>query len=138
MRGDIVYYVYGVHAGRDEDVYFGAFRTVFEAEGEIEKLKAREMNGRNWAEQHHNNGFIIREVVVETDFEVPTRPAPRDKYFVKVTAKTRPGGHGTGASSRYFAETYPLEAQNGSADTSAITRCSRRSNPFVRETANSL
>jgi hypothetical protein len=91
MRGDVVYHVYGVHAGRDEDVYLGAFRTVFEAEAEIAKLKAREMNGRNWAEQYHNSGFIIREVVVETDFEVPTRPAPRDKYFVKLTAKTRPG-----------------------------------------------
>jgi hypothetical protein len=86
MRGDIVYHVYGVHAGRDEDVYFEAFRTVFEAEREIEKLKARELG--NWAEQCHNNGFIIREVVVETDFEVPTRPAPRDKYFVKVTDQT--------------------------------------------------
>ena len=94
MRGDIVYHVYGVHAGRDKDVYFGAFRSVFEAEAEIAKLRVREMNGRNWAEQYHNSGFVIREVVVETDFEVPTRPAPRDKYFVKLTAKTRPAGGG--------------------------------------------
>jgi hypothetical protein len=86
MRGDIVYHVYGVHVGRDEDVYFGAFRTAFEAEAET-----REMNGRNWAEQHHNNGFVIRDVVVETDFEIPTRPAPRDKYFVKLTANAKPG-----------------------------------------------
>jgi hypothetical protein len=49
------------------------------------------MNGRNWAEQYHNRGFIIREVAVDTDFEIPTRPAPRDKYFVKRTATTRPG-----------------------------------------------
>lgn len=59
MRGDVVYHVYGVHAGRDEDVYLGAFRTVFEAEAEIAKLKAREVNGRNWAEQYHNSGFIM-------------------------------------------------------------------------------
>lgn len=92
MRGDIVYCVYGVQAGRDEDVYFGAFRTVVEAEAEIEKLRAREMNGRNWAERYHDRGFVIREVVVETDFEIPTRPAPRDKYFVKLAAKTGPPG----------------------------------------------
>jgi len=92
MRGDITYHVYGVHAGRDEDTYLGAFRTVSDAEAEVERLKAREMKGRNWAEQHHNKGFVIREVVVETDFEVPSRPAPRDKYFVKTSAKRRAPG----------------------------------------------
>ena len=137
MRGDIVYHVYGVHAGRDEDVYLGAFRTLFEAEAEIEKLKAREMNGRNWAEQHHNNGFIIREVVVETDFEIPTRPAPRDKYLSS-SPRTPYQGHGTRLSSMYFAGTHPLGTRKRFADTSAITRCSRRLNPFVKETANSL
>ena len=45
MRGDIIYQVYGVHAGRDEDVYFGAFRVASEAEAEIAKLRVREMNG---------------------------------------------------------------------------------------------
>ena len=87
MRGDITYHVYGVHAGRGEDTYLGAFRTVCDAEAEVERLKALEMKGRNWADQHHNKGFVIRNVVVETDFEVPSRPAPRDKYFVKTSAK---------------------------------------------------
>jgi hypothetical protein len=92
MRGDVVFHVYGVHVGRDEDVFFGAFRTASEADAQIAKLKAQEMNGRNWAEQYHNSGFIIRDVVVETDFEIPTRPTPREKYFVKLTAeKNRPG-----------------------------------------------
>ncbi len=91
MRGDIVHQVYGVHEGRGQDVYFGTSRTRSEAEAEAEKLKARDMNGRNWAEQYHNRGFVIREVAVETDFELPSRPKPRDKYAVKVTQTSPPG-----------------------------------------------
>ncbi len=92
MRGDIVYRVYALHEGRQKDYYFGAFRSVAEAEAEIAQLRAREMNGRNWAEQHHNRGFVIREAIVETDFQVPPRPKPRDKYAVKGTRKAnRPG-----------------------------------------------
>ena len=50
------------------------------------------MHGRNWAEQYHNKGFVIREKVVTTDFEIPSRPKPRDKYFVTLSAKpNRPG-----------------------------------------------
>lgn len=87
MRGDIVYRVYGVHAGRDKDVYFGAFRTRAAAEAEIDNLRAREMHGRNWAEQYHDRGFVVREVAVETDFEIPSRPKARDRYFVKTTPR---------------------------------------------------
>lgn len=32
MRGDIVYRIYGVHAGRAEDTHFGTHRTVAERE----------------------------------------------------------------------------------------------------------
>jgi hypothetical protein len=92
MRGDIVYRVYGVHDGREKDYFFGAFRSVAEAEVEIAKLRVREMNGRNWAEQYHNRGFVILEAVVQTDFEIPPRPKPRDRYFVRGTRKEyRPG-----------------------------------------------
>src|SRR5262249_35877693 len=92
MRGDVVYRVYGRHEGRAEDVYFGAFRSVAEAETSIVKLRSRDMHERNWAEQYHNLGFVIREAVVETDFEIPTRPKPRDKYAVRGTPKkNRPG-----------------------------------------------
>ena len=45
MRGDVVYRIYGVHADREKDYFFGAFRTVAEAEAEIAKLRLREMNG---------------------------------------------------------------------------------------------
>ena len=92
MRGDVVYRIYGVHEGREKDHFFGAFRTLSEAEAEIAKLRAREMNGRRWAEQYHNRGFTVRETVVETDFEIPPRPKPRDRYFVQGTRKeNRPG-----------------------------------------------
>jgi len=92
MRGDVVYRIYGVHEGRETDTFFGAFRTVAEAEAEIAELRAREMNGRNWMEQYHNRGFVIREAVVQTDFEIPPRPKSRDRYFVRDTRKDHQPG----------------------------------------------
>jgi hypothetical protein len=92
MRGDVVYRIYGVHEGRAKDCFFGAFRTRAEAEAEIANLVTREMNGGNWAEQYHDRGFVIREAIVQTDFEIPPRPKPRDRYFVRGTRKeNRPG-----------------------------------------------
>jgi hypothetical protein len=91
MRGDVVYRVYGIHESREKDHFFGAFRTVAEAEAKIAKLRVEETNGRNWAEQYHNRGFVIREAVVQTNFEIPPRPKPRDRYFVRGTPKDRPG-----------------------------------------------
>jgi hypothetical protein len=90
MRGDIVYRVYGMHAGRDKDNFFGAFRTQPEANAEIEKLKAKEMHGKNWAENYHNQDFVIREVVVDTDFEIPPLPKPRDQYMIRATPTNPP------------------------------------------------
>ncbi|OWK45718.1 hypothetical protein [Fimbriiglobus ruber] len=92
MRDDVVYRIYARHDGREKDYYFGAFRSIAETEAEIAKLRAREMNGHNWAEQYHNRGFVIRKVVVETDFEIPLRPKPRDKYTVKDTPKANQPG----------------------------------------------
>jgi len=92
MRGDVVYRVYALHEGREKDYFFGTFRSTSEANAEIAKLSAREMNGRNWAEQYHNRGFVIREAVVDTDFEIPSHPKPRDKYAIKDSRKAnRPG-----------------------------------------------
>ncbi len=87
MRDDVVYRVYGVHEGREKDFFLGAFRTAAEAEAEVAKLNVREMNGANWAERYHNRGFVIRETVVETDFEIPPRRKPRDRYFVRSRRK---------------------------------------------------
>src|SRR5262245_14820151 len=92
MRGDIVYRVYGLHEGREKDHFFGAFQSRSEADAEIAKLCAMEMDGRNWAKQYHNQGFVVRETAVAVDFEIPSRPKPRDKYFVKGSPKAnRPG-----------------------------------------------
>ncbi len=92
MRGEIIYQVYGMHTGREEDMYFGAFRTLEDAQIEVEKLKTREMHGQNWADRYHNQGFTIRELVVETDFEIPSQPKPRDKYVIKALPKpNKPG-----------------------------------------------
>jgi hypothetical protein len=92
MRGDVIYRVYGLHEGRETDYFFGAFRSAAEAEAKIAELRGREVNGRNWAGQYHDRGFVVREAVVETDFEIPPRPKPRDKYAVTGTRKeNRPG-----------------------------------------------
>jgi hypothetical protein len=85
MRGDIVFRVYGVHRGRADDVYFGAFRTRGEADTKIATLAAREMHGENWARRYHDQGFVVREAVIDTDFELPSLPKPRDKWVVRTT-----------------------------------------------------
>lgn len=97
MRGDVVFRIYGRHEGRERDFGFGTYRTEEEARAEIAKLQAREMNGKNWAAEYHNKGFVVRTVVVETDFELPSLPKPRDAYAVKVT--TRANAPGTWDSS---------------------------------------
>src|SRR5262245_52543514 len=92
MRGDIVFRVYGLHEGRDKDTFFGAFRTKPEAEAQIAKLLAKEMHGGNWADQYHDKGFVIREAKVETDFQIPDVPKPREKYAVRCRAKKNSPG----------------------------------------------
>lgn len=89
MRGDIVYRVYGVHAGRAEDTDLGTYRTRAEAEAEIATLSTRETRGENWARRYHDRGFVVREIVVETEFEVPPRPEPRDRYVVRAGCRSR-------------------------------------------------
>jgi hypothetical protein len=96
MHGDVVYRIYGVHTGRAEDQYFDTFRTREEAETEIASLRVR--MSEKWAAQYHDRGFVIREAYVETDFEIPSRPSPRERYFVRSTPK--PNGPGTLDSSR--------------------------------------
>jgi hypothetical protein len=96
MRGDVVYRVYGVHEGRAEDQVFGAFRSQAEADDEVVKLAAREMHGENWASRYHDQGFVVRAHVVDTDFEIPTRPKPRDRYAIKTSDK--PNGAGISSS----------------------------------------
>jgi hypothetical protein len=87
MRGDVIYLVFGVHRGREKDVYFGAYRARADAAAYIAELKARQMHGRNWAAAHHDRGFVVREHVVDTDFEMPSRPNPRDRWCVRTSPK---------------------------------------------------
>jgi hypothetical protein len=92
MRGDVVYRVYGQHEGREKDSFFGAFRTRVEAEQEVAKFRAKEMNGKSWAGQYHDRGFAIREARVETDFELPSRPKPRERYLVRTVPHPNASG----------------------------------------------
>lgn len=92
MRGETVYRVYGVHSGREKDTYFGAYRSRRAAEEAIAKLDARS----DWVAAYHNKGFVVREAIVETDFEVPPATKPRDKYFLRATL--RPNSPGTWSS----------------------------------------
>jgi len=100
MRGDIVHRIYGVHAGRAEDTHFGTHRTVAEAEAAIARL--REQHGHEWAEKYHNRGFVIRESTVETDFQIPELPKPRDKYVAVGAAKPNDPGTWDSTSVRVF------------------------------------
>jgi hypothetical protein len=94
MRGDVVFRVYGQHDGRDRDrePCFGAYRTQEEARAAIVKLEAREFQGRNWAAEFHNKGFVVRPFTVEVDFDVPALPKPRDRYAVKVAKRSNAPG----------------------------------------------
>ena len=92
MRGDTVFRIYGVHEGREKDSYFGAFCTREAADAAIAKLNAKEMHGHNWARKHHNKCFVIRTVAVETDFEPPPRPKPRDRYIIQTELKPNEPG----------------------------------------------
>ncbi len=90
MRGDVVYRVYGLHEGREQDQYFDCYRTAQEAEARIAELKSKP---DHWSEKYHNKGFVIREAVVDTDFEIPSLPKPRDNYAVRIS--TKPSDPGT-------------------------------------------
>jgi hypothetical protein len=92
MRGDVVFRVYGVHEGRSEDSCFWAYRTRVEAEAEIEQLLSKELGGQNWAQRYHNRGFVVREHIVTTDFEFPSRPSPRERYVVSTSPKPNARG----------------------------------------------
>jgi hypothetical protein len=92
MRGDIIYEIYGMHKGREDDTFLVTFKTLKEAQAEVEKLQTRETDGQNWAARYHNKGFAIREKIVDTDFEIPLKPKPRDKYFIKTTPKPNKAG----------------------------------------------
>src|SRR5688572_28624525 len=100
MRGDIVHRIYGVHEGRAEDIHFGTHRTFAETEAAIVRL--REQHGNEWAEKYHNRGFVIREATVETDFQIPDLPKPRDKYVAVGTAKPNEPGTWNSTTVRVF------------------------------------
>lgn len=92
MRGDLVFRIYGVSRGRAKDCYFGAYRSESEARAKVAKLEATEMNGANWAQQYHDEGFVIRTAAVDTDFEIPSLPKPRDEYMVTAARTMADGG----------------------------------------------
>ena len=123
MRGDVVHRIYGVHEGREKDFFFGAFRTVAEAESEIGRLRLREMNGRNWAEQYHNRGFVLQETVVQTDFEIPPRPKPRDRYYVRGARKEYRSGTIAGTVVEVFRRADADGEPEKVVSTSGITAC---------------
>lgn len=84
MKGDVVFRVYGVHAGREKDVHFGTFRTESEARARIEELNQRQMHGENWAARYHDQGFEVRPVEVQTEFVIPNPLKPRDAFWVDI------------------------------------------------------
>jgi hypothetical protein len=112
MRGDIIFQVFGTHTGRQKDTYFGAFRTREAAQARISKLQLKTVDGANWAERYHDRGFVIREKLVDSDFEIPTLPAPRLKYVATAEpVKNRPGAWDSTLVSVYERGQSPVEKQ---------------------------
>lgn len=83
MRGDVVHWVYGLGAGKTDETCLGSFRTRAEAEARVAELEGR----RAWASTHHPRGFAVREKTVETDFEIPSRPTPREEFYAEHTTR---------------------------------------------------
>lgn len=81
MRGDHVFHVYGVRGTQESDMHFGTYPSRPLAEARRAELAGDE----GWATRYQD-GFVIREGVVETDFVVPPRPKPRDGYIVELRA----------------------------------------------------
>jgi hypothetical protein len=97
----VVYRVYGVYAGREENGYFGAYATAAEAHARADELRAREVlkqrsgstkQGGRWALSYHNQGFVVQAKQVETSFQIPTRKKPRDCYHVRQVPNTKQPG----------------------------------------------
>ena len=61
-----------------------------DAKAAIDRLHST--HGENWVKKYHNQGFAIRDAIVETDFQVPSLPKPRDKYLVKGVPKPNQPG----------------------------------------------
>lgn len=90
VYGDTVFGVCGVHAGREADVDFGTYRTREAAQAAIAELLLR----ADWVREYHNRGFVIREIRVTTDFELPPLPRPRERFCTA----TAPLSNGSGVS----------------------------------------
>jgi hypothetical protein len=136
MRGDTIFQVFGLHEGRDKDVYFGAFRTTEEADAEIKQLKSRLMNGENWAQRYHSKGFVIRPTVVATEFEIPSLPKLRDKYVV-TPVNSAIQGPGNKTRSKFFRAASLLATMSEYANISETTGCSKHLSRSDRGSANS-
>lgn len=90
MKGDIIYEIWGVKKDREKDSYFGAHPTPQAAEAEIAETKLRWTHSGGWDTYHDD--FVIREKIVNTDFVIPSKPTPRDRYTITTeTIKNKPG-----------------------------------------------
>lgn len=90
MRGDIVYRVYGVALRREAERFVGAFRSRADAEAEIAKLNAWHSSGHHLSQESSSGPFVIRDAIVDTDFEIPSLPKPRERFFVSGSFRANP------------------------------------------------
>lgn len=93
MRGDTLYEVWGVQTGREKNVCFNTYKTREEAEQKIVELKQDDWagTGKPWTAYHDE--FKIRIRTVETNFELPSLPTPREQYTItmEVVSSARKG-----------------------------------------------
>lgn len=90
MRGDTVYRIYARHTGHATDMSFGTFRTRAEAQRKLDELSAKDAGA--WVRRYHDRGLVIRDVVVDSDFVVPSRPMPRERYCIATTPRSNGAG----------------------------------------------
>jgi hypothetical protein len=90
MRGEIVYRVYAVSERREAEHFLGVFRSRADAQAEIAELSAWGSNGHASSQESRRECFAIREALVDTDFEIPSLPKPRDRVFAKGSFRTNP------------------------------------------------
>ncbi len=127
MRGDVVYRVYACHEGRQKDYFFGAFRSISEAEAEVTKLTEKEMNGaigRNSITT--GDSSFARQLLTpilrfrcSPNLGTSTPLGPRGRRINRE--------RGTQPSSRFFDERTRRATSRKSANTSETTQCCKPS-----------
>src|ERR1700743_800626 len=98
MRGDIIYEVWAIgtesKTGEPKDTVFNTARTREEAEAKQAALLGEtDWAGTGKSYKAYWDDFVIREKAIDTDFEIPSKPMPREKYYHSTEKVDNGKGH---------------------------------------------